>query len=218
MDISTLQQLYDKLFKMFGPQHWWPADTPFEVIIGAILTQNTSWKNVESAINKLKNCGLMTPERMYALPERELGLLIRSTGFYNQKSKQLKAFLEFLKFNHNNKIESMAQVDYSLLRRNLLSIYGIGDETADCILLYALNKPSFVVDAYTKRILNRIGFVDSDASYMSTKLLCESAFPNNIAVFNEFHALFVAFGKQYCKKLPLCTQCPFNSTCRYNNE
>ena len=126
--------------------------------------------------------------------------------------------MKFLKTIHNNNIESMSQVDYSLLRRSLLSIYGIGDETADCILLYALNKPSFVVDTYTKRILNRIGYVDSNASYRSIKLLCESAFPNNIAVFNEFHALFVAFGKKYCKKLPLCSQCPLNSTCRYNTE
>ncbi len=211
----TPQELFSLLYKEFGPQNWWPADSPFEVIIGAILTQNTTWTNVEKAMYNLKSNNLLTPHHLEALSEHELGLYIKPTGYFNQKAKKIKAFLKFFKIIYNNKIELMSKETPEKLRSKLLSVNGVGEETADCILLYALKLPSFVVDAYTRRILDRIGLIKKNDPYNSVKKMLESSVSADAALYNEFHALLVKFGKLFCKKTPLCTTCPLQQTCLY---
>ena len=212
----SLYELYQILFNYYGSCHWWPGETPFEVIIGAILTQNTAWKNVETAIKNLKDRNILTPERLEKVPLEELALLIRSSGYYNQKARKIKSLLEYYKLNYNYKLDNISKVSLDVLREELLSVFGIGEETADSILLYALNKPTFVIDAYTKRILNRMGFFSyNTVSYRVLKQFCEKSLPYDTALFNEFHALFVKFGKTICQKKPHCFRCPVNDRCRY---
>lgn len=202
---------YKKLSRHFGPQNWWPGDTPFEIAIGAILTQNTNWNNVENAIRHLKNRGVLSPHRIYRLSLQELASLIRPAGYFNVKARRLRFFLEFLMNEYSGKMENMAQDELNKLRAKLLRIHGIGPETADSILLYALEQPVFVIDAYTKRILSRHGILSSEKSYDEFQELFHTALEGDVRLFNEYHALFVRAGKAFCRKRnPLCSKCPLN--------
>lgn len=209
----SLNAIYLKLLHHFGKQNWWPAETPFEVIVGAILTQNTAWKNVEKSINTLKENRLLSPERLIALSENELAKYIKSSGFYNLKAKRLKNFLFFFQTYSFSLDKLKNEPD---LREKLLNIKGIGKETADSIILYALGMPIFVVDAYTKRIFYRLGFLNSeDASYDSVQALFHSSLPTDSTIFNEYHALIVELAKNHCKKKPVCRGCPVMQACNY---
>lgn len=201
--------IYKKLYMHFGPQHWWPGDTPFEVIVGAILTQNTSWSNVEKAIASLKNHKLLKPHRLYKLSSKRLASLIKPAGYYNIKAKRLKNFLRFLSVNYEGKIGKMSKEKTQALRSRLLAVNGIGPETADSILLYALGKKIFVIDAYTKRILTRHGLIGEDAGYDEAQSLFMRHLPSRADIFNEYHALLVRLGKDFClKNRPRCEECP----------
>src|SRR3989304_661774 len=203
-----LLKIYHSFFERFGPQHWWPGETPFEVIIGAILTQNTSWKNVEKAINSLKASGHFTPKGLYDTPIDRLAQLIRSSGYFNIKAKRLKNFLSFLFNEYEGDLEAMLKEDGLKLQDKLLKVNGLGPETVDSILLYAAGFPIFVVDAYTKRIFSRHGDIKGDESYHQIQTLFMESLPRNKNLYNEYHALIVRAGKELCKKKPLCHICP----------
>jgi endonuclease-3 related protein len=212
---EKLLTIYDKLYKSFGPQHWWPGDTPFEVAVGAILTQNTNWGNVEKAINNLKTKDLLDAHSLYSISHEELAETIRPSGYFNIKAKRLKSFISFLVDNYEGKIENMEVIETLNLRQQLLNVNGIGAETADSILLYAVNKPIFVIDAYTKRVISRHGFMDYESGYDQFQRLFHDNLDRDIKLFNEFHALFVMTGKYYCKPKPICngqSQCPLNDS------
>lgn len=204
-----LKWIYEQLFKVFGPRHWWPGDTPFEIIIGAILTQNTAWTNVEKAIKNLKAQDLLEPEKLKNIPQDNLATLIKPTGYYQLKAHRLKEFIEFLFSNYDGNLDKMFKYDMWKLRGELLGIKGIGFETADSILLYAGNKPIFVVDAYTKRILIRHRLIDEKATYTQIQdLFMNNLFPD-VQLYNEYHALIVQLGKGICSKSkPKCHICP----------
>ncbi len=206
---ERLKRIFDKLYEHFGPQHWWPGETGFEIMLGAVLTQATNWGNVELAINNLKSRGLLNPKSINELPINELAQLIRPVGYYNQKARKIKNLVKYLIERYNGNISLMSKKPLHTLRQELLSISGIGNETSDSILLYALNKPIFVVDSYTFRVLYRHGFVGDEASYEEIQELFMNNLPHSVELFNEFHALFVALGKTYCKKNnPNCDSCP----------
>jgi endonuclease-3 related protein len=206
---EVFKKIYEKLFATFGPQGWWPASSPFEVAIGAILTQNTNWKNVEKAINNLKKHCLLSPKKLKEIDEKKLSMMIKSAGYYNQKAKKIKEFVKFLIENYNGKMEEMKKENPEDLREKLLSIKGIGRESADSILLYALDMPVFVVDAYTYRIMLRHGLIYEDITYDELKDLFEKNLPHDVKIFNEYHALLVKVGKEFCKKsVPKCNGCP----------
>jgi endonuclease-3 related protein len=204
----TLLEIYDKLYAFYGPQHWWPGDSPFEVAVGAILTQNTNWSNVEKAIANLKAARVLSARALHRLPAAELALLIRPSGYFNMKAGRLKAFLAFILTIYSGSMKRMGKGDTASLRQELLNVHGIGPETADSILLYALDKPVFVIDAYTKRVMSRHGILDRGASYDEYQLMFHELLGNNIRLFNEYHALLVMVGKDYCKPKPLCANCP----------
>ncbi len=204
-----LRGIFRALLRRFGPQRWWPGDSPFEIMAGAILTQNTNWANVEKAIVNLKRANALDPAIMRGLTEHKLAALIRPSGYYNIKARRLKAFLEFYCGVYGASPAVMARQDAAVVRGHLLSVSGIGPETADSILLYALNKPVFVIDAYTKRLCVRHGLVGEDAGYDDLQRFFLSRLPVDTALFNEFHALIVKLGKEYClKNKPLCDRCP----------
>ncbi|MDB4349523.1 endonuclease III domain-containing protein [Omnitrophica bacterium] len=207
---KRLLTIYDRLYKEFGPRGWWPADTPFEVIVGAILTQNTAWSNVEKAIRNLKAERLLDPSSLAAVRRDRLARLIRPAGYYNVKAKRLKNFTGILSREFGNDLKRLLGLPAGRLRKRLLDINGIGPETADSILLYAANRPIFVVDAYTKRILSRHKIIGDDATYDQIQSLLMKNLPNRARLFNEYHALFVQLGKEYCRKKPLCRVCPLN--------
>ena len=204
-----LLRIYDLLYKRFGQRHWWPGDKRFEIIIGAILTQNTAWGNVEKAIGNLKKKRVLNIKALSRMHEKGLARLIRPSGYYNIKARRIKEFLSFLNTSYKGSLARMFQNGLFQLREGLLSIKGIGPETADSILLYAGNKPIFVIDAYTRRIFSRHGFIDKDAEYSELQSLFMENLPRDITLFNEFHALIVELGKSICKsKQPLCSKCP----------
>ena len=205
---TLLQELYQRLWEAFGPQKWWPADTPFEVAVGAILTQNTNWGNVARAIAALKGQELLTPHALHELPEIELARLIRPAGYYNLKARRLKNFLDFLANRYGNSMERLAAADLESLRPALLSIKGVGPETADSILLYALAKPTFVVDAYTFRILSRHGLIAEGCAYEELRQLFMEHLPAQVPLYQEYHALLVRLGKEWCRPQPRCATCP----------
>jgi endonuclease-3 related protein len=205
---SLFMEIFDKLLKAFGPRHWWPGESPFEVMVGAILTQNTSWKNVEKAIEKLKARSVLTPEGIHRLKTSDLASLIRSSGFYRIKADRLKSFVDFLFEEFEGKIERMKKEPAESLRKRLLEVKGIGQETADSILLYALQKPMFVVDAYTRRVLSRHGMISNRDSYEEVQKLFMRHLPPDEKLFNEYHALLVHVAKSACKKIPQCDICP----------
>jgi endonuclease-3 related protein len=192
-----------------GPMHWWPARTPFEVIVGAILTQNTSWANVERAIANLRSAQMLTPSAISEARMSRLAVLVRPSGYFRQKAKKLKAFVRFLQREYGGSLKRMFDTPTGILREKLLSVHGIGPETADSILLYAGNHPVFVVDAYTHRIFGRHGITDGKPQYENVRELFETALPRDSQLFNEFHALVVNTGKNWCRKNePLCAECP----------
>ncbi len=208
---DQLKSIYDILYKRFGPQDWWPGDTPFEVIVGAILTQNTNWINVEKAITNIKNADALTPEKLHQLDINKLAQLIRPAGYFNIKARRLKNFLDWFFNNYSGRLENLENVRTPDLREQLLSVKGIGPETADSILLYALNRPIFVVDAYTARICSRHHLITEVADYHSIQETFQSNLPSDLKLFNEYHALFVRLGKDFCKPKPKCEICPLNS-------
>ena len=210
MDSSStlLWNIYQKMHNAFGPQHWWPGETPFEIIIGAILTQNTNWQNVEKAIDNLKRNKRLTPLGLKKIPTRNLARLIRSSGYYNIKAKRLKEFINFMFDKYSGNLKLMFRKKLPQLRQELLNIKGIGPETADSILLYAAGKPVFVVDTYTKRILHRHNILNHNSSYSEIQQLFMKNLPHRTKLFNEYHALLVKLGKEYCKKTPKCSECP----------
>lgn len=209
--IGKLNSIYEKLYSHFGPQHWWPGDSTFEIMVGAILTQNTNWQNVEKAINNLKRHKLLNPQRLHSLSPRRLASFIVPAGYYNIKAKRLKHFLDFLFNSYKGSLKKMSCQNLENLRQQLLSINGIGPETADSILLYCLNKPIFVVDAYTKRILLRHHLIKEDASYNEIQDLFMKNLKKDAKLFNEYHALLVKLGKDFClKKKARCDICPLS--------
>jgi endonuclease III related protein len=203
-------EIFDKLLKTFGPRHWWPGDTHFEIMVGAILTQNTSWVNVEKAIQRLKEEQVLTARGIHQLKKSELAPLIQSSGTFRIKTDRLKAMVGFLMEEYEGKLVRMEREPLGTLRDKLLSVKGIGPETADSILLYALGKPIFVVDAYTRRILLRHGMITGDASYGEVQDLFMNNLPLDVKLFNEYHALLVHLGKTSCKKDPKCAICPLS--------
>jgi endonuclease-3 related protein len=211
-----LDEYYDSLFAALGPQHWWPGRTPFEVIVGAILTQNAAWKNAESAIKNLRAAGLLSAKAMESVPLGRLQRLIRASGYFRQKARKLKAFCLFLRAEYGGSITRMFATPTVPLREKLLRVFGIGPETADSILLYAGGHPVFVVDAYTKRILLRHGWANEKTPYDEIRWMFERQFSGDTARLNEFHALIVNVGKTWCRpKEPHCEKCPLG---RYLEE
>jgi endonuclease III related protein len=200
--------MYKKLFTAFGPQHWWPGETPFEVAVGAILTQNTNWSNVEKAIANLKKDRVLKPGALHDMSQARLASLVRPAGYFNIKAKRLKNFISFLINEYHGSMSRMAKEDLGPIREKLLSVNGIGPETADSIILYALGKPVFVIDAYTKRVLSRHNILDHDEPYDRFQSLFHSKLRKNIRLFNEYHALFVRLAKDHCRTKPLCSDCP----------
>jgi endonuclease-3 related protein len=208
--VTSLLDYYRTALKKLGPQHWWPGETPFEVCVGAILTQNTNWKNVEKAISNLKARNLLDPHRLHAVPVRELAALIRPAGYFNIKAKRLKSFIKFLVEAYDGDLDRMFSERPEALREKLLQVKGIGPETADSILLYAGQKPIFVVDAYTKRIFLRHELVSEEADYHEIQRYLTDHLPEEVPLYNEFHALIVNIGKNWCKsKAPDCEHCPW---------
>ncbi|UCC97643.1 MAG: endonuclease III domain-containing protein [Phycisphaerales bacterium] len=208
MTSKTLMEIYELLYEAFGAQHWWPGETPFEIITGAILTQNTSWANVERAIANLKSAGRLSPEALHHIEPARLAELIRPAGYYNIKAKRLRSFLGWLFDNYAGNPANLESVGTAQLRQELLAIKGVGPETADSILLYALNRCIFVVDAYTARIAVRHGLIDPDADYEQLRELFESNLAPDRQLFNEYHALLVRTGKEFCKPKARCPGCP----------
>jgi endonuclease-3 related protein len=211
----NLLELYRALSDAYGPQGWWPADSPFEVIVGAILTQSTNWRNVERAIENLKKHNVLTTKRLSKLPEEKLAQLIRPSGYFRQKAKKLKAFVAHLHAHYGGDLRGMLAQPTKKLRAELLSIWGIGPETADSIMLYAANKPVFVVDAYTKRIFSRLGLISSQISYDELQRLCMAQLPKSAKLFNEYHALLVRHGKEICRPQPRCERCVLARACQF---
>jgi len=211
---QALTDIYRRLFDRFGPQHWWPADGPFEVIVGAILTQSAAWSNVEKAIANLKAADVLSPAKLRRLQLPKLAGLVRPCGYYNAKALKLKSFVFWLGNHYHDDLDSLFATGTDELRQELLSIHGIGRETADSILLYAAGKPIFVVDAYTRRILGRIGLVPQKDSYADYQALFMEHLPPDAGVFNEYHALLVRLGKDFCRRRPLCNQCCLKDICQ----
>lgn len=206
---GLLNKIYKKLYKAFGPQGWWPGEDSFEMIVGAILTQNTSWVNVEKAIVRLKEENLLEPAKIHSTSAEELALHIQPSGYYNIKAKRIKAFIDHLYLNYHGDLDLLLNVEINVLRNELLSICGIGPETADSILLYAGRHPIFVVDAYTKRIFTRHHLISDDATYDEIQALFMSNLVLEEQLFNEYHALIVTLGKNLCRpKQPKCMECP----------
>lgn len=217
MGIQVVRQklltIYHQLMAHYGEQHWWPARGPFEVIIGAILTQSAAWGNVEKAITNLKTAKALSPEALRQLPTPELGKLIRPCGYYNAKALKLKSLVYWLGQHYDDDLNKLFATNIAHLRQQLLSINGIGEETADSIILYAANKPIFVIDAYTRRIINHIGLAPNSNNYAAYQTLFMDNLPADSQLFNEYHALLVCLAKSVCRRHPLCQQCCLNNIC-----
>jgi len=203
-----LMDIYRALFGRWGPQHWWPGDTPLEISVGAVLTQNTNWRNVEKAIANLKKNRALNVRALEQAPAGKLAEWIRPAGYFNVKAKRLKAFIGTVRETSGYTMSRMAGIETGELRRILLETSGIGPETADSILLYAFERPVFVVDAYTRRMLTRHHWIAQNASYADIAELFTDALPNKTQLFNEYHALIVKLGKEHCKKNARCEGCP----------
>lgn len=205
---NKLLLTYNKLYSHFGPQHWWPGETPFEVAVGAVLTQNTNWGNVEKAIDNLKREGKLNASAIHKITTESLAALIKPAGYFNVKAKRLKHFVSFLMKDYGGSMSRMKDAKLPSIREDLLRVNGIGPETADSIILYALEKPVFVVAAYTKRVLSRHNIKDHDASYDSFQELFDLNLKRDFRLFNEYHALFVKVAKEHCRTKPICEGCP----------
>ncbi len=213
---TRLAEIYRRLHARFGAQHWWPHSSggAFEIIVGAILTQNTAWTNVEIALRNLRRARLLTPTALHRAPIARLARLIRPSGYFNLKAKKLKAFTRFLFAAHRGKLAHLFSCDLAQLREELLAVYGIGPETADAIILYAAHQPIFVVDAYTRRVFARLGLSREDAAYDELQSLFMNHLPRDEQMFNEYHALVVALGKNICReRAPRCGECPLREVC-----
>lgn len=207
---QRLLSIFQTLLSSFGKRNWWPGETELEIIVGAVLTQNTSWKNVERVINNMKVHGVLTMDTLHSVPIEALEEIIRPSGFYRQKSARLKRIINVLHDDYGKSINNLKHYDTHYLRKLLLSINGIGPETADSILLYALNKPIFVVDAYTKRFIKNHGLYNGNGKYDDVQQYFMTNLPLNVYLFNEFHALIVILCQTYCKKIPECSLCLLN--------
>ncbi|MDH5695229.1 MAG: hypothetical protein OEZ00_01275 [Dehalococcoidia bacterium] len=212
---QALLNIYDELMVCYGPQHWWPAQEPFEVIVGAILTQSAAWGNVEKAVANLKAAKALSPKALRQLPQSKLATLVHPCGYYNAKAIKLKSFAYWLGNHYQDHLDKLFANNADDLRQQLLSIHGIGQETADSIVLYAANKPIFVIDAYTRRIINRIGLAPDRNSYTAYQALFMDHLPPDAELFNEYHALLVGLGKNVCRSRPLCQQCCLNHLCHF---
>lgn len=209
MNREKLREMYNRLYVHFGPQNWWPADSPFEVMVGAVLTQNTNWKNVEKAIDNLKGVDVMSFERLSEMPVDLLAEYIRPAGYFNSKAGRLQNLMATIAEQYDSSLHAMMEEDTQTLRQTLLSVKGIGPETADSILLYAAERPVFVVDAYTYRILLRHDFIPEDFDYDEIQEFFMDNLDQDAELYNEFHALLVCVGKEFCKKsVPKCAGCP----------
>lgn len=223
---TPLLHIYRLLLERYEPQHWWPGETPFEVIVGAILTQSAAWVNVEKAISNLKAAGALSPAAIRSLPLAELARLVYPSGYFNAKAHKLKAIAQWLGDNLGDNLERMSALKLEELRESLLAVHGIGEETADSIILYAADKPIFVVDAYTRRIIERLGLCPLSPtpthrqihSYAAFQSLFMHNLPPDTALFNEYHALFVRHGKDTCRKLPFCIECCLREICPHYTE
>jgi endonuclease-3 related protein len=213
---EKLREIYGRLFSAYGPQGWWPGETPFEVAVGAILTQATNWRNAARAIANLKAARALSPEAMGRLPHTRLTELVRPAGFFNQKAKRLRAFLELIR--KYGGLDKLFALPVEELREALLSVPGIGPETADSIVLYAVGKPVFVVDAYTRRILVRLGLIEGGETYEELRDLFESNLPRDPELYKEYHALFVRHGKEHCRVRPHCKGCPISELCDFEKD
>jgi len=206
--MNILLEIYRKLFDTFGPQHWWPGETAFEVAIGAILTQNTNWGNVEKAIYNLKSEGKLRASAIHKMTSESLASLIRPAGYFNVKAKRLRNFIDFLVREYGGSMAKMKKEEKDAIRAKLLAVNGIGPETADSIILYALGKPVFVIDAYTKRVLSRHNVMHHDLSYDKFQELFHLNLATDVQLFNEYHALFVRVAKEHCRTKAICPGCP----------
>ena len=219
MTQNSLLDIYERLFHHFGPRGWWPGETPFEVCVGAILVQNTSWTNASRAIANLKERKLLSPEGLRRIPKSRLAHLIRPARFFNVKADRLKAFIRFLWSGHQGDLNLLFGLPADLLRKSLLELKGIGPETADSILLYAAEFPVFVVDAYTHRIFSRLGLYQGPSSgrkgYEALQKGFHGFLSRDAPLYNEYHALLVELGKEYCRPRPKCESCPLSSICAY---
>ncbi len=211
---ALVRDVYERLAERYGPRGWWPADGPFEVIVGAILTQRTAWTNVEKALANLKRADALSPAAMRALSVAELAELIRPSGFYRSKARKLRAFLEMLDAGFEGDLERLLATPREELRRALLATYGIGAETADAILVYAARQPFFVVDAYSRRTFSRLGVLPGRDTYDAWQRLFESSLPPDVALYGEYHALIVEHAKDVCRAEPLCDRCALAKVCQ----
>ena len=205
---DRLNQIYYLLLEAYGPQNWWPAESPLEVMVGAVLTQNTNWLGVKKAMASLKRHNLLNPHKLQAIPTEDLAGLIKPAGYYNLKARRLKNLIDFVAEAYSGDLETMGQTETGQLRKELLAVNGVGPETADSILLYALQKPVFVVDTYTYRVMSRHGLVGEEVSYDELQELFTQHLPLEMKLFNEYHALLVRVGKLHCQPKPRCQACP----------
>ena len=217
---SLLQEIYQRLYQRYGPQHWWPGEGPLDVIIGAILTQSAAWPNVEQALNNLKQAGCWSLEAIHRCPQDRLAAIIRPCGYFNTKARKLKAFAEHIVKRYGGDLTVFLAQETQPLRAELLSIYGIGPETADDILLYAAHQPSFVIDAYTVRILQRMGVAPQvkKPDYHAYQALFHAGLPRDVALFNEYHALLDQHAKQACTRTPKCPGCCLKDICQTGRQ
>jgi endonuclease-3 related protein len=212
---KTIETIFQTLSAHFGPQYWWPGDGPFEVMVGAVLTQNTSWSNVEKALQRLKDADVLSAPALYQLDLDTLAEYLRPAGYFRVKAQRLKNLLHWLMNSYDGHLPNLASCHWETLREELLGIKGIGPETADTILLYALDRPVFVVDTYTARVAVRHGLMEPPFDYHELQELFMSHLPHDVSLFNEFHALLVAVGKSYCKPKPRCEECPLTALPRF---
>jgi len=210
---ASLRFVYERLLARFGHAGWWPGETPFEVCVGAILVQNTAWRNVEKALAALRARGLLEFAALDRLPAAALAPLVRSSGFYRVKAARLRALVDFLGVRFGGRLESMREQDPWRLRAELLEVPGVGRETADSIVLYAAGLPLFVVDAYTRRVFARLGLVSGDEPYDALQRFFMERLPADTALYNDFHAQIVVLGKDVCRPRPLCPACPLQGEC-----
>jgi endonuclease-3 related protein len=205
---DRINEIYELLLEAYGPQQWWPAESPLEVLVGAVLTQNTNWQGVEKAMTNVKNHNLLDPHKLKAMSIEELAQLIKPAGYFNLKARRLKNLIDFIIKAYAGDLEAMGQTETGQLRKQLLAVNGVGPETADSILLYGLERPVFVVDTYTYRVASRHGLIGEEASYDELQELFTLHLPLEVKLFNEYHALLVKVGKLHCKRNPHCRGCP----------
>lgn len=208
---TGLKNIYKKLFSCYGPQHWWPGDSPFEIMLGAILTQNTAWINVERAIDNLKSHACLTPQKILDVPTSQLAEWLKPSGYFNIKTQRVRHYCQW--YVDAGELATLSLCDTASLRKQLLAVYGVGPETADDILLYAFERPVFVIDAYTRRLFSRLQLLEHDATYETLRHQFETSLKSDVLLFNEYHALIVRHAKEVCKKRPDCNRCCLFGVC-----